>query len=841
MTAEAQARIKINRLLEKAGWRFFDSPEGKANIILESNVRLTQKDMDAMGQDFESTHHGFMDFLLLDEQNFPFIILEAKREGRSPLDGKEQARKYATAQNVRFVILSNGNLHYFWDLESGNPEVITEFPGRDSIKHRESFKPNPKALSREVVAEDYIAITQQPAFKADPRWKDENQRKAYIADLGLRILRPYQLAAIKALQKSASDGNSRFLFEMATGTGKTLVAAAIIKLFLRTGNARRILFLVDRLELENQAWKNFVLLLKNDYQSVIYKEIRQDWRKAEIVVSTVQSLEFDNKYMRLFSPTDFDLVISDEAHRSINGNSRAVFEYFVGYKLGLTATPRDYLKHIDPEKLAQSDPRAWERRQLLDTYKTFGCAKGEPTFRYSLVDGVRDKVLINPLVVDARTEITTQLLSDQGYAVMVENEEGEEVQEFFHQSDFERKFFSDKTNRQLCQAFMDHALLDPLSGEIGKTICFCVSQSHASKVTQVLNEMAMERYPGLYNSDFAIQITSNIPDAQQHSIHFANNNLNGHTRFLDGYKSAKTRVCVTVGMMTTGYDCQDILNLAMMRPIFSPTDFIQIKGRGTRIFTFKHISREGSTKLTHLKAKERFKLFDFFANYEFFEEKFSYDEVLKLPAGAPAKPSSGPPVVVPVLEGYTNVLPDPLHQIKETQIGLDGMKIDRKLFERFSRPILDDAELVKAVNAREWERAVQIMRDNYANRPEDYVTLEKLMQNEKVDRRLSWKEVLMRIFGLIERFKSRDELLEEEFQKFVAVNKPEPESAMLIRNYLHAYITDAQIRQVIDTGNFPALADNPKLTLNDLARLGKWLKLVPAYVKDYVTLNTYLP
>jgi type I restriction enzyme R subunit len=387
---------------------------------------------------------------------------------------------------------------------------------------------------------------------------------------------------------------------------------------------------------------------------------------------------------------------------------------------------------------------------------------------------------------------------------------------------------------------MDHALLDPLSGEIGKTICFCVSQAHASKVTQLLNEMAMERFPGRYNSDFAIQITSNIPDAQQHSIHFANNNLNGHTRFLDGYKSAKTRVCVTVGMMTTGYDCQDILNLAMMRPIFSPTDFIQIKGRGTRTFTFKHIGKEGSTKMTFLKAKEHFKLFDFFANYEFFEEKFSYDEVLKLPAVSPKIPTQIP-VPVPVPDGYTNVLPDPIHQISEIKIGLDGMKIDRKLFERFSRPILDDAELVKAVNAREWERAVQIMRDNYANRPEDYVTLEKLMQNEKVDRRLSWKEVLMRIFGLIERFKTRDELLEEEFQKFVAVNKPEPESAMLIRNYLHAYITDAQIRQVIDTGNFPALADNPKLTLDDLARLGKWLKLVPAYVKDYVTLNTYLP
>ena len=117
-----------------------------------------------------------------------------------------------------------------------------------------------------------------------------------------------------------------------------------------------MLFLVDRLELEDQAWKNFVKTLKNDYKSVIYKENREDWKKAEIVVSTVQSLSFNNKYKKLFSPTDFDLIISDEAHRSIGGNSRAVFEYFVGYKLGLTATPKDYLKKIDPEKISQKDP-----------------------------------------------------------------------------------------------------------------------------------------------------------------------------------------------------------------------------------------------------------------------------------------------------------------------------------------------------------------------------------------------------------------------------------------------------------------------------------------------------
>ncbi|HOE70166.1 MAG TPA: DEAD/DEAH box helicase family protein [Brevefilum sp.] len=837
---EAIARIKINRMLEKAGWRFFDTPEGSANIILEGKTSLKKADIDNLGRNFEKLKAGYVDFLLLDEDGFPFIVLEAKREEKSPLDGKEQARKYARSQNVRFIILSNGNLHYFWDLERGNPEVITEFPRLESVKHRTRFKPNPKALAREPVTEDYIAQSQLPGFTNDPRWLNPDQRPQFITDQGLRILRKYQLAAVHALQRSAGEGNDRFLFEMATGTGKTLVAAAVIKLFLRTGNARRILFLVDRLELENQAYKNFDQLLKKDYQTVIYKENRQDWRKAEIVVTTVQSLEFDNKYMRLFSPTDFDLIISDEAHRSINGNSRAVFEYFVGLKLGLTATPKDYIKNIDPATLSQRDPRAWERRQLLDTYKTFGCEQGEPTYRYSLVDGVRDGYLVNPVVVDARTEITTQLLSNQGYAVTVINEEGEEQELVFFQRQFERTFFSDLTNLELCQTFLANALRDPLSGEIGKSIIFCVSQEHASRVTQLLNELAHKYFPGKYNSDFAVQITSNIPGAQEYSISFANNNLNGHTRFLDGYKSSKTRACVTVGMMTTGYDCQDILNLAMMRPIFSPTDFIQIKGRGTRRWDFTYPYKDGHRVEEIVKHKAHFKLFDFFANCEYFEDKFNYDEVIKLPRVS-ARVSDNGEATYTEPEGAEVFVPDPLKSLEEKAIGLDGMKIDRKLFERFSRPILDDPELVQAVVDRQWEHAVHLLRENYADKPEDYVTIEKLIRSEGLDRRLTWKEVLMRIFGLIDRFKTRDELLDEEFQKFVAIHKPEPENIVRIRNYMHAYLTDAEVRRIIDAGNYAELASNPKLSLNDLLALDQWLRLVPAYIKEYISINTYLP
>jgi type I restriction enzyme R subunit len=376
---------------------------------------------------------------------------------------------------------------------------------------------------------------------------------------------------------------------MATGTGKTLTAAAVIKLFLRSGNVRRVLFLVDRLELEDQAKKAFAAVLSADFQTVIYKENRDDWRRAEIVVTTVQSLLFNNKYQKLFSPTDFDLVISDEAHRSIGGNARAVFDYFIGYKLGLTATPRDYLRRFDSAKPGTRDPREAERRLLLDTYRTFGCENSQPTFRYSLLDGVKEGFLINPTVVDARTEVTTTLLSEEGFVVNFTDDTGEDQQQTFKQREFEKRFFADATNQLLCKTFLENALRDPVSGEIGKSIVFAVSQNHAAKLAQIFNQMADRMFPGKYQSDFAVQVTSQIPDAQQFTINFANNNLLGSGNFIPAYKTSKARICVTVGMMTTGYDCTDILNIGLFRPIFSPTDFIQIKGRGTRKHDFREV------------------------------------------------------------------------------------------------------------------------------------------------------------------------------------------------------------------------------------------------------------
>lgn len=688
---------------------------------------------------------------------------------------------------------------------------------------------------------DYIVLTQMPGYADEAGWKNEAERPAFIEKNRLRFLRTYQKRAVHAIQDAVAEGKSRFLFEMATGTGKTLTAAAIIKLFLRTGNARRVLFLVDRLELEDQANKAFFLLLKNDYTSVIYKERRDDWRRAEIVVTTVQSLLFNDKYKRLFSPTDLDLVISDEAHRSIGGNARAVFEYFVGYKLGLTATPKDYLKKFDKAKPTTKDPRELERRLLLDTYRTFGCESGQPTFRYSLIDGVKDGFLVNPLVVDAHTDITTQLLSDEGYSVMAVVEDEEDAEQTFYQKDFEKKFFSDPTNGVLCETFVKNALRDPVSGEIGKSIVFAVSQNHAAKLMQILNELADRLFPGKYQSDFAVQVTSLVPNAQQYTINFANNNLMGSANFLESYRTSKARVCVTVGMMTTGYDCEDILNLGLMRPIFSPQDFVQIKGRGTRKHNFlRQLFDPAMKEAVKEPEKTRYKLFDFFANCEYFEAKFNYDEVIKLPR--PRTGGEGPEPSLPLpISTYDSTSPDKIASMVE-QVGPQGMKIDRMFFEKFEDRVKDDPTLKAQVEAEQWDKAAEYIHTRLFDKPEEYFNLEKLRRAAGVDRRITIREILEKIFGLIPGFKTKDELLEDEFQKFVLDCKPDDaKHIMAMKYYFKAYATDSHLRDIIENKRLTDLNVNPTFSMADFKAVpAEWRTCIREYIKDYVSLNQFM-
>jgi type I restriction enzyme R subunit len=827
MGKEATSRLKINKLLEESGWILVDTPESKSNVIVEPKVNQV-----------ETNDIGFIDYLLLDKKGFPLVVVEAKREERDPLIGKEQARTYANNIKARFIILSNGNIHYLWDIESGNPRIINVFPTQETLIGYEEYKPKKELIINEVVERDFIVQTQYPSYKTHPDYINEKSRDQFNTNNKLCFLRDYQIKAIKSVQQSIKEGNDRFLWEMATGTGKTATSAGIIKLFLRTENSKRVLFLVDRIELEEQSYKSFNNFLKNDYTCVIWKENKDDWRKADVVISTIQSFMFKNKYKRVFQPNDFDFVISDEAHRSIGGNSRSVFEYFIGYKLGLTATPKDYLKKIDKTNINQNDPRELERRMMLDTYHTFGCDSGNPTFRYSLLDGVRDGFLINPIVIDARTEITTQLLSDEGFTFTDKDIEGNEVEEVLGVRDFEKKFYSDETNRIFCKTLLDNCLRDPITGEVGKTLVFCVSQKHASKITQILNEYGDKMFPNKYNSDFAVQVTSNVDDAQRYTTNFTNNKLNGSGNFNEIYITSKTRICVTCSMMTTGYDCPDLLNVCLMKPVFSPSDFVQMKGRGTRKHNFLNDWIDKNNIPNVLEPnKIRFKLFDFFGNCEYFEEKFDYDEILDLPVGKSGKKGTPPPPRS--LDEYLNIKPDPIVSMKEDEIGYGGMKIDKMYFGQFEKETKKDSNIVDLVKKQDWEGLEEYLEKEKFDKPNEYFNLEKLRKSLDIDRRITIKELIQLVFGEIPFIKTKNQLLEEEFDKFDDRYLPNTDDYDTIKGFFQSYLTDAELRDIVESKKYGLLNTHPsgqffKNTPEE------YRKIIPDYIKNYVPLNKFV-
>ena len=840
---EAKARIKINKLLEESGWRFFDSEYGPANIALEPNVKIKQSDIDSFGDDFEKTKNGFVDYLLLDEHSNPLIVLEAKKEGLNPLIAKEQARKYANSLRAKYIILSNGEIHYFWNLSKGNPEIITAFPTYDSLKESKALNSSTNILINMNVDKYFVALSQDPSLENNIVWKVHNETDIdnYCKEKDIRVLRYYQINAIRSVQEAVRNKKNRFLFEMATGTGKTLTAAGVIKLFIRSEVANRVLFLVDRIELENQAKKDLMKYLSKDGMKVaVYKENKDDWIKADIVISTIQSFSLDNKYRKIFKPSDFDLVISDEAHRVLGASNRAIFEYFIGYKLGLTATPKNYLKGVDFD---DDDPREIEKRLLVDTYHIFGCDSGTPTFSYTLNDGVKDGILINPIIVDARSEITTQLLSDNGLTISSDDENFEmkfksdegETKKVFTSKSFEKEFFSESTNELFCSTFMQHANRDPITNEIGKSIFFCVSIEHACKITQILNILADKMYPNKYNSDFAVQITSNVSDSQQMTINFSNNNLNGHTSFAEDYDSSKTRVAVTVGMMTTGYDCRDLLNVCFCRPIFSPSDFIQMKGRGTRIFDFKYENIR--------VAKKDFKLFDFFGVCEFFEKEFNYDEKIKLVLKKGSSGGDGPIIDKPQIEKVINLSGDSLESLNMEVVGIEGMKIDRKFYSSFSEKINVDPNIQILIRNQDEEGLIDYLQREIFNKPIEFFTLEKLERALGLKRHLTIREVARNIITGHEEYKTKDEILNDEFDNFVLLNKEDleqcPECIPALREIFIAYLVDSNIREAIKHKQFQVLINSQLYTSVKKIKSEK-IKNMPVleYIPYYVTTNS---
>ena len=623
MTPEEQAREKINRLIEAAGWTYRE--EALAG---------------------RRSGRGFSDYVLYAGGGLAVAVLEAKRAEVPSLSGKEQAREYADSIGVRHVFLSNGDLHYHWVTDSGNPVRIMALPTLDELDH----------------------FGQQEAVDRSPLWEtpvDENF-------LRTRTMRPYQLAAVQAVQEYAEAGRHGFLLEMATGTGKTTVAAAICRLYLQAGMAKRILFLVDRDELYLQAIGDLDQALEGQYRVVGYRDRDEDWT-APIMVATVQAINAATSHGEPIPPEWFQLIVSDEAHRSISGpRHRDIFDAFNCDKVGLTATPRQYLTVGDPNDEASAAGR--EARTLRDTYYAFGLTPGEPTFEYTMEQADADGYLVLPHALDVRTDVTTQLMSEEGFQLTLEDyESGEDVSLAFHEKDYGRTFLSPDTNREFAERYIDLALPEPETDIIGKGIIYCVSRAQAAQLTNELNKAAEARWPGKYRSDFAVQITHDVDRATDMGRAFANQDgLNGADSTIPGYKTSKTRVCVTVGMMTTGYDCPDLLNLGFCRPVKSPTDYIQMKGRGTRRYEFtKNVTDQVVQDQLPLRPKDDFRIIDYFGVCEYFGEAGLYGD-MPVPRDGGGSPGPGIP-----RQAYIRHGKDQTESITELSMDAEGAITDR--------------------------------------------------------------------------------------------------------------------------------------------------------------------
>jgi type I restriction enzyme R subunit len=677
---EAFSRVLIDKALEASGWNLLDPRQ----IRYEINII-----------------EGRVDYLLTDNLGRVLCVLEAKRADVDPYDAKEQARGYAENLRAPFVILSNGQEHWFWNYERANERDayrIERLPSQEDLDRirLKNLQP-PRPLQTEVVRPEYL--------------------RSLRADL---TLRGYQIRAMDEIAKGFDDsGRRKFLLEMATGTGKTLLCAALIRRFLATRNAERTLFIVDRIELAKQTMEEFNVIL-SEYKPVNYKSARRtgELLGSSVVVATIQSLMTDRRYREEFTPFYFDLVINDEAHRSIYGDARDAVQFFQATRIGLTATPKAYLKNVNLEQLATEDPKALEARELRDTYHYFGCEPGRPTFRYDVIDAVQDPegpFLCLPKIIDCRSDITTQALREAGWTVVINEQE-----ENFKIQDLERKIFTPHRNRVMCEAFLREAQRDP-AGELGRSIIFAVNQAHATALTKILNDLK----PGI-----AITITSRIPEASLLAKDFR-----------DGRQ--QERIAVSVDMLSTGYNCRDLLNVVIMRPIFSPTEYIQIKGRGTRRYTFVI----GNTEY----EKKHFFLLDFCAVAEFFEDKYDYAVPLKIPQqrnrravarneqagdGGTAREvdslytadgTSQTLREIPVWEGTDRIVSQEVRIV-----GPNGEKVDAMTFRgSFERDLREFAEsepdLRKAVEGEDDDAIETILQERFYYRPDMFYAPDKLM------------------------------------------------------------------------------------------------------------------
>ncbi len=499
---------------------------------------------------------GFADYVLLGDNGLPLAVIEAKRTSVNVEKGRQQAVLYANFLEKKFkqrpiIFMTNGYETRFWD-DKHYPErsVSGIYSKRDLEKYFNIMKD--RAPLRGVRISDAISG------------------------------RYYQKEAVQAVCDAFGERNRRkALLVMATGSGKTRTVISLADVLIRHGWVKNLLFLADRNALVTQAKRAFHNQLPN--LSLCNLTENKDEANARAVFSTYQTMmncidvTLDEKDERLFTPGHFDLIVVDEAHRSIYNKYKDIFTYFDALLVGLTATPKD---EIDK-----------------NTYDIFDLESGVPTYGYELSRAVQDGYLVDFVSIETSLKFMTGGIAYDD----LPPEEKEEYENTFADEDgnlpaaidssaLNQWIFNSDTIRKALNTLMQHGQRVDFGEKIGKTIIFAKNHNHAEKILEVWGQ--------------------EYPDYPSHYARVIDNYTNYAQSLIDDFseKDKMPQIAISVDMLDTGIDVPEILNLVFFKKVMSRAKFWQMIGRGTRIC-------EG---LMDGKDKEQFFIFDLCSNFEFF-------------------------------------------------------------------------------------------------------------------------------------------------------------------------------------------------------------------------------
>ena len=536
----------IDKEIIKRGWNIKDK-----NQVEEEYTIDWAKDKEG-----KPVNERFVDYLLFDNVGDPLAIVEAKKYSRNAYEGKQQAEEYADYLKQKFgkycfIFLTNGEDIIFWDIPNSAPRKVMGFFSQDELMVRR----------------------QQNQSSQDPTTMKINEDIAG---------RPYQIEAIKRVVEGLSQNKRKFLLTLATGTGKTRIAMSIIELLRRAGKINRVLFLTDRNALREQAMgdlgnSGYKQFFPNDSKQYVFSGILEPARLYAATLQTMIEMYKD------VSPGYFDLIISDEAHRSIFGKWNDVLSYFDSIQIGLTATPAESLDK--------------------NTFRQFGCYDGTPTFNFSYDDAIHSTppYLAEFKVLEARTNFQIKgimagdiPLHDRKKLV----EEGTPLEDLnFEGIEIGKRVMNKGTDEAIVQEFMEMSVKDLVGVVPAKSIVFAISKRHAQGLLEAFNRL----YPN-YQGKLAETIYSGMERPHQLLENFM--------------KEDYPRVAISVDMLDTGVDIPEVMNLVFAKPVFSKIKFWQMIGRGTRpdqACKYRDRLPEG--------GKDHFLIIDHWKNFEYFNMK----------------------------------------------------------------------------------------------------------------------------------------------------------------------------------------------------------------------------